>query len=218
MRHATVLLDSRGSDRYLLAPSRFVAEHPDVRGGTIEHVNTLADGSAITLMWFRASLETVRSYVDGAGAGIATDVAPAPDGVVLYSHFEPAGTSEVLLGLRQRHEVVFDVPMTFTADGEIRAPIVGREGAIQAAIDGMADEIEVTLEAITEYNPAVRGPLATLTDRQLETLRLAVERGYYESPRGVTAADLADELGCSRGAVSEHLRKAERYVLSDLVE
>jgi len=56
-----------------------------------------------------------------------------------------------------------------------------------------------------------------LTDEQRETLRLAYERGFFDIPRRATAADLASELGVSRQAVSERLRRGyaalvERYV------
>ncbi len=216
MRLATVVLRSCSPDDYLFEPARFVAETREVVSGTVEHVNTLSDGTAVILIWFRAPEEAVRSYVSEMDVGIVTDISPAPDGVVVYIHFEPTGVSDVLLGLMRQHEVVFDVPMTFTDDGGLRTPLIGREDAIQAAVDGLPDEVNASLESMTEYNPAARGPLATLTERQIETLRLAVDRGYYASPREVSADELADELGCSRGTASEHLRKAERYVLSEL--
>ncbi|WP_435115965.1 helix-turn-helix domain-containing protein [Halolamina sp. C58] len=53
-----------------------------------------------------------------------------------------------------------------------------------------------------------------LTDRQREALELAVSRGYYESPRQVTAAELADELGISQPSLSSLLRRGERRLLT----
>lgn len=47
-----------------------------------------------------------------------------------------------------------------------------------------------------------------LTDHQREALVLAVERGYYDIPRGCTTAELAEELGISAQAVTERLRRA----------
>jgi predicted DNA binding protein len=60
-------------------------------------------------------------------------------------------------------------------------------------------------------------PQEVLTDEQRETLRLAYERGFFDIPRRATAADLASELGVSRQAVSERLRRGyaalvERHV------
>jgi predicted DNA binding protein len=53
-----------------------------------------------------------------------------------------------------------------------------------------------------------------LTDRQQEALTLALARGYYESPRQVSTAELADELGISQPSMSELLRRAERQLMS----
>ncbi len=47
-----------------------------------------------------------------------------------------------------------------------------------------------------------------LTQEQYETLALAVDAGYYDVPRSASTADLADDLGVSRNAVSERLRRA----------
>ncbi|WP_049925252.1 helix-turn-helix domain-containing protein [Halopiger goleimassiliensis] len=59
--------------------------------------------------------------------------------------------------------------------------------------------------------------LPTLTDRQREVLAFAVERGYYEIPRATTTAALAEELDVSRRTVEDHLRRAERKLLTSLV-
>lgn len=53
-----------------------------------------------------------------------------------------------------------------------------------------------------------------LTDRQREALALANSLGYYESPRQVSTAELADELGISAPAASELLRRAEQQLIS----
>ncbi|QCS44422.1 helix-turn-helix domain-containing protein [Natrinema versiforme] len=53
-----------------------------------------------------------------------------------------------------------------------------------------------------------------LTDRQREALRLAISRGYYESPRQVTAEELAEELDISQPSLSALLRRGERRLLT----
>lgn len=52
-----------------------------------------------------------------------------------------------------------------------------------------------------------------LSAKQLDALRLAVTRGYYTSPRCVTLADLAREVGISRSTFQEHLQKAEERIM-----
>lgn len=57
-----------------------------------------------------------------------------------------------------------------------------------------------------------------VTERQREALSLALSRGYYESPRQVTAEELAAELGISQPALSSLLRRGERQLLTDSLE
>jgi hypothetical protein len=45
-----------------------------------------------------------------------------------------------------------------------------------------------------------------LTDKQVETLRLAAAHGYFETPASVTLETLAEELGVTPQAVSKRLR------------
>lgn len=74
--------------------------------------------------------------------------------------------------------------------------------------------------------PPLEGPVedqvfvnrGSLTDRQLEVLQLAYDRGYFERPRQTNATELANELGISQSTVTEHLIVAQRKLLGDLLE
>ncbi|QCS42417.1 helix-turn-helix domain-containing protein [Natrinema versiforme] len=57
-----------------------------------------------------------------------------------------------------------------------------------------------------------------LTDAQYETLVAALERGYYEIPRGMDMDGLSDELGISHQALSERLRRAHRTLVEEVVD
>lgn len=57
-----------------------------------------------------------------------------------------------------------------------------------------------------------------LTDRQAEVLTTAHRNGYYEWPREATAEELAAELDISPATFSEHLRAAERVLVTMLFE
>lgn len=76
-------------------------------------------------------------------------------------------------------------------------------------------DISLELMSITS-DPSVSEGLAEdgLTDRQREALTLALSRGYYESPRKVTAQELAKEFDISQPAMSSLLRRGERELLS----
>lgn len=73
--------------------------------------------------------------------------------------------------------------------------------------------IDVSLDKLQSYR--ARGePVDALTDRQREVLEVALDRGYYDLPRDATAKDLGDELDLDDSTVSEHLRRAERNLVS----
>jgi predicted DNA binding protein len=57
-----------------------------------------------------------------------------------------------------------------------------------------------------------------LTDRQLEVLRTAYERGYFERPRRVNATEVAAELGISQSTFAEHLAAAQQKLFEDVLE
>ncbi|OLD02134.1 MAG: hypothetical protein AUJ07_09370 [Crenarchaeota archaeon 13_1_40CM_3_53_5] len=52
-----------------------------------------------------------------------------------------------------------------------------------------------------------------LTEKQMKSLVTAVENGYYEVPKRVTADDLAKRAGQPRSTFEEHIRKAESKVV-----
>ncbi|MFC6835487.1 helix-turn-helix domain-containing protein [Halomarina ordinaria] len=62
------------------------------------------------------------------------------------------------------------------------------------------------------------GTADLLTERQREFVLEAVDRGYYDSPRGCTLTDLAETFGVNRSAASGVLRRAERRIIEGFVE
>ncbi|MFD1562389.1 helix-turn-helix domain-containing protein [Haloarchaeobius amylolyticus] len=78
-------------------------------------------------------------------------------------------------------------------------------------IDDLEGFGTVTLGKLEEFRVSTD---STLTERQREVVAEALSRGYYDWPRGITNEELAAELEISRATLHEHLRKAERAVLS----
>ena len=54
-----------------------------------------------------------------------------------------------------------------------------------------------------------------LTERQLEALRIALDAGYYDQPRGASIAELAEGTTVARATFEEHLRKAENKLVTN---
>lgn len=87
-----------------------------------------------------------------------------------------------------------------------------REG-IASAHDIMDDlGCRAECRRITTYD-GDESKCSPLTDEQREALISAVEAGYYDIPREVTADELADELGISHQALSERFRRAYRQLI-----
>lgn len=82
-------------------------------------------------------------------------------------------------------------------------------------VDSVACECEVL--SLTEYTGR-RDPLDTLTERQRTVLETAYAIGYYAVPRRISSDELAADLGLEKSTVLEHLRRAERNVLSELLD
>lgn len=76
-------------------------------------------------------------------------------------------------------------------------------------------DIPITLTALYALTPLETATETALTDAQEELLVLAFERGYFNSPRDVTMAELGDELGISQQAVASRLRRGIRNILGN---
>lgn len=57
-----------------------------------------------------------------------------------------------------------------------------------------------------------------ITDKQLEALELALDAGYYETPRQTNLGEIADELGISESAASQRLNAAETKLVKSFLE
>ncbi|MBW2989957.1 helix-turn-helix domain-containing protein [Candidatus Woesearchaeota archaeon] len=56
-----------------------------------------------------------------------------------------------------------------------------------------------------------------LTKNQKKAIELAAQRGYYEFPRKAELKGLAKEAGISLSTFREHLRRAEKRIMPDLI-
>lgn len=58
--------------------------------------------------------------------------------------------------------------------------------------------------------------LSRLTPAQQECLTVALDNGYFDDPRGISQAELAEELGISASAVSRRLRAIEKHMFEQM--
>jgi hypothetical protein len=94
-------------------------------------------------------------------------------------------------------------------------------GELRAALEADGNETRLVRDAELGTVDA-RGRLdgldlrERLTERQRETLRLAIDRGFYGPDGSVSHAELADELGVAKTTAWEHLKRAEAKVMDEL--
>lgn len=89
-------------------------------------------------------------------------------------------------------------------------------GTLTRAYDAIKDcECGTELEHIGTYSDS--SEKFDLTDEQREALVAAFEAGYYDIPRDLTAADLADQLDISHQALSERFRRGYGNLVASIV-
>lgn len=102
-------------------------------------------------------------------------------------------------------------------EGGIEVTLVGEQDDIAHGIEAYDDAgMSVALQRISDYTGPTTA-LDTLTDRQREILETAFDLGYFEVPRNVSTDDVAAELDLDHSTVAEHIRRAERNLLSELL-
>jgi predicted DNA binding protein len=82
---------------------------------------------------------------------------------------------------------------------------------------GLRDGLRLSLDHLkepTRWGDTVVS-LADIPYEQRTTLRTAVDRGYYETPRAVTTQDLADELDIPQSTVQYRLSRAEAWLATE---
>jgi predicted DNA binding protein len=83
----------------------------------------------------------------------------------------------------------------------------------------LAERLDGTdLDGVYTVDAAHESPAGGLTPIQRRTLALALDRGYFDVPRGVNLTELSEELGVSDTAVSQRIRRGLSTVLDATLE
>ena len=93
----------------------------------------------------------------------------------------------------------------------LRGAVVGHD-VLEDVLAAAGRTVGATLERAYTMRPADDDPVEArwdLTPAQAESLRQALEMGYFRVPRGATAGEVAEELNISKTAFLERLRRAQ---------
>jgi predicted DNA binding protein len=103
-------------------------------------------------------------------------------------------------------------------DATVTGAVVGYD-VLEGVMNRAGETVGVKLRRVYPLGSEERGAVAqrwNLTPKQEEALRVAIEMGYFEIPRGADPATVASELGLSKSAFLERLRRAERELLTEV--
>lgn len=215
MRYVTFQLRPRGGELHPFGT--VVRDDPDVTRRAVHHFNPVSEERMAILVEFGGSAGRLRRLVDDQPGIISSNVTESAGSVFVYAHFRPDEWARQLYGVSNEHEIFVDMPMHYTDDGALEITVIGELEEIRHSAVALPEGVGLELLSTGEYCPASDGLFEQLTPRQQETLRAAVEVGYYREPRRVTYQEVADELDIAAGTVGEHLRKVESTILTDVL-
>jgi hypothetical protein len=110
-------------------------------------------------------------------------------------------------------------------DGYLFPPLAIRDGKIRLTFLGSSKDVSNLLEKmeaaeihykVVLLSDAAFGPdsiINQLTEKQHDVLTTAYRLGYYDIPRRINSNQLAEKLKIANSTLVEHLRKAERRLL-----
>jgi hypothetical protein len=218
MRYLTVRLLPRDGGVFHPLGSE-LRDEPSIRREAIHHSEHLDDGTVVLL----AEASGNRNRYEGimASSTYVDDFLVAGEGRwVSVSRFEPTDAMNRALKYQRDAGVIVDMPIRFTGDGSMRITYLGSDAGFQRLFEAANEMEDVPLRfKIVEtgnYEPERPSLVSSLTTRQRTVIEVAVETGYYRSPREASLEDVADAVGITPSTASEHLRKIESRVFSAL--
>ncbi|WP_136689388.1 response regulator [Halorhabdus amylolytica] len=117
--------------------------------------------------------------------------------------------------------VVVDTTTLDSNGAVVEAQLQSRETVTPTLERLQAAFEDVSLLAIGDEEASDPGSelrAARLTDKQRQALRAAYHHGYFEQPRGATAAEIAETLGVAHSTFLQHLHRAQQKVFETRFE
>ena len=100
-------------------------------------------------------------------------------------------------------------------DGRVRVTLVGDNEQVKEFLENRVVNYKVLSLTDAKFSP--NSPISRLTEKQQEAISIAFRLGYFDTPRKISADELAAKLGLASSTLAVHLRRAERRLLADLL-
>jgi predicted DNA binding protein len=103
-------------------------------------------------------------------------------------------------------------------DERVKTGFVGKSGRISKFLEEMKRaKVRYKILSLTDAKFSLDSPLSKLTNKQRTILSSAYNLGYYDIPRRFDSEQLAKKLNLGKSTVAEHLRKAERRLITEVI-
>ncbi len=196
---------------------RLASDDPKIHRQRLNQIQLLNDETAVLLCEVGGDSHTIERALEHSTATLAYQISKTECGFLIYLHYRPGELTIEVLTLLDAHEIIIDTPLDFTADGGLRLTIFGENQAVQSAVAALPDSIRMTVERTGEYEPQRETPFSMLTENQQETLKIAMEQGYYDVPRRSTHRAIAQQRNRTAGTIGEQLQRIERKIFEEVV-
>ncbi|WP_114575755.1 helix-turn-helix domain-containing protein [Saliphagus sp. LR7] len=207
-------------ERMLHPMQRFIREREVVRREELVAWNVAGrEGVEYELFYTEADLDAYREAIEGVESVRWYDLTPIDDDAFYVYVCQETRTEDVRWrGAFAALNLLVVPPIVYDANADFSMTVVGSGTDLQAMMEGLPDEIGVTVRTIGEYDARSAPIGGELTDRQLEALSAGADLGYFEVPREAGVEDVADELGCAPSTAATLLQKGQARVVRRLVE
>jgi hypothetical protein len=104
-------------------------------------------------------------------------------------------------------------------DGRLKISFIGSERQMQDFFAKIGERgIHYKVTSLTDASFSPDSPLNKLTEKQRQALMAAHKFGYYDVPRKISSEELAKKLGVGDSTLVEHLRKAEKRLIDNVLK
>lgn len=103
--------------------------------------------------------------------------------------------------------------------GKLKIAFLGSTGVIKRFLGTITKAgLHCKVLSLTDARFSSNSPLSKLTEMQQKVILSAFELGYYDLPRRIESRELAKRLSMAEPTLVVHRRKAERKLLSEILE